>query len=272
MRRLAFLPLLVLGLALMLPAPVVGQDADGGDEEAAKIAKNSGLWTFGFGHEHPAWISLNRDLGNELRDGKVPGEFSGSHKLLRTENFWYLYYWIKNETEEDQRFFINITATSDISGKTKARKHARRYHDIYDPAVFKKAEAILRYRGKVKEGEKLYHQKDLTLPSAGSDLSASFPRKLAMPKIAAGQTMKCVALFRKFDGEMDGLTIRFEGLSNDLQIEAPEDHTRTVTTKVLELAYKRPGDEFFAVGDAMTFLWRKWMEVKTTIKTDLKSP
>ena len=62
------------------------------------------------------------------------------------------------------------------------------------------------------------------------------------------------------------------GLSNDLQIEAPEDHTRVVKTKILELEYERPGDEFFAVGDALKFLSRKWREVSTKIKTDLKTP
>jgi hypothetical protein len=295
-------------LTLALPLTVMGQDPKEDDEAAKEIAKNSGLWFLKFSHDGPRWISMNNDLGVE--DGKIPHEFSGSAKQLRAENYWYVFYTITNKEQADHRLFINVTAESDknknvLSKRTKMKKgfasawdkfrvrdadqkkaeddrseaskfrslYRKRYHDVKDPAVFKKVEAILRYRGKLKKDEKLHSQIDLTIPAKPDDLGANpATRKLAMAMIKAGETKKCVAIFRKFDVEMDWLILNFRGLSNDQVIDFPEDYRREVTENVFQLLYKRHGSDFFTANKTPKFLAKRWVAVKRTIKTDLKSP
>lgn len=304
--RTKFCLLSTLILSLLVPLSSFGQDAEE-DEKAKQIAKNSGLWYLKFKHEAPRWISMNNDLGVE--DGKIPHEFSGSAKQLRTENYFYVFYTITNKEEKDIRVFINVTGESDknknvtssrdrkqkfvskwdrmrvkdvdekkADAKLDKRKlfrsrYRKNYHDVHDKAVFKKVEAILRYRGKVKKGEKLYSQVDLTIPTTKTNLNADpATRKLAMPVMKPGETRKCVAIFRRFDVEMDVLVLTFRGLSNDNIVQVSGDHRREVTESILQLTYQRRGSEFFTANKTPKFVSKKWIAVKRTIKTDLRSP
>jgi hypothetical protein len=307
-RQTRFCFLTAITFSLFLPVSVHAQELSEKDEQAKQIAKNSGLWFLKFKHDKLRWISMNNDLG--VKGGKIPHEFSGSSKQLRTENYWYIFYTITNKEETDHRIFINITAESDknkniLSKRGKKKKsfisewdqyrvkgideqkadaklnpqslfrsrYRKRYHDVKDPAVFKKVEAILRYRGKLKKGEALHSQLDLTIPSKKADLNADpATRKLAMPTIKAGETKKCVAIFRKFDVEMDWAIITFRGLSNDQIVGFPEDHRRNVTENILQLVFERRGSNFFTANKTPKFVSKKWIAVKRTIKTDLKSP
>lgn len=249
--------LLLLGLSSSF---VKAQDAD--DETAKEIAKKSGMWVLKWKHERPRWISLNYDLGTE--DNKIPTENSGASPQLRTENYCYMYYEVSNKDDSDHRFFINITGVSD---KKKT------YHDVWDSAAFKKIEAILRYRGKIKKGEKLHSQKDITIPTKRADLDANpATRKLALPVIKAGETKKCVAIFRKLNVELDNLSINVRGLSNDLDIKSKEDHRRTIAEKILQLKYKRPGNEHYTSTKSLKFVSKKWIVKTHQIKTDLAKP
>lgn len=276
--------LFTLGLALTatlsLSWSVQGQDAD---EIAEEIARKSGLWVLEYSYDHPRWLSMNTDLGpdneddlykkegdgrkGEARDvetSKVPGEFQGGAELLRTENYWYVFYTLKNPSDTARRLFINVTAKSDDGTS---------YHDIYEPAAFLKLKGILQDRGKVGPDEKLCSQQDLSIPLEQASLSADpATRKLALPTIEAGQTLKCVAIFPKLSPEMDKLLIHFQGFSNDLIIENPEDHRRLVKERVLELEYKRLGNPDFTANQSPTFVAERWITVERTIKTDLRAP
>jgi hypothetical protein len=271
---------LALLLTLLPLGPSASAWAQDDDEIAREIARKSGLWVLGFEHDGPRWISLNRDRGRAegklavpgggeveldgLDEKKLPGEFGGGARQLRVANYWYLFYTVTNKDEEDHRLFVDVTASSDKS---------RRYHDVYDPAVHRKIEEILRSRGKLGEGEKLHSQIDLNMPTQRADLDAAFPRKLSLPMIKAGESKKCVAIFQRFDPEMDTLKIHVEGLQNDVIVEAPKDYRRTVREQILELVYERLGNEFFTASNKLPrFVSRKWKTRETTVKTDLKKP
>lgn len=264
LRRRGLAAALLFALLLAPMAWVAAQDAGSdaeADKEAAEIARKSGVWTLGFTHDAPRWISMNYDLG--VDGGKIPHEFSGGSKMLRADNYWYVYYEITNKEAEDHRLFLQVTAQS-----TKKRP----YRDTFVPDVFDKIETILRYRGKLKKDEKLHSQRELVAPLTQQDQGAAFPRKLALPVIKANETWKCVAIFNKFDNEMDDLTITFDGLSNQLGITAEAPNRRSVTRKLLKLKYRRPGNEFFTANKPPKFLSKKWVEVVDEIKTDLETP
>lgn len=282
-----------LALATLTALTLPAASAQDNDEVAREIARSSGLWKLDFKHDTPRWISMNRDVGDHetitLPNGKtidlsgmdpetLPGEFSGTARQLRTENWWYLYYEVTNSGQEDRRFFLNFTGRSD-RGAT--------YHDVKDVAVFKKVEEILRSRGKLKKDETLHSSFDMSIPEKPGDLEAAFPRKLSMPVIRAGETKKGVAIFRRFDLNMDKLVISVEGLQNDQLVISPSDtktpdgkdipnppapHRRRVTTRVLELTFSRPGNEQFTANKTPKFVSRKWVSRTREIKTDLGSP
>jgi hypothetical protein len=96
--------------------------------------------------------------------------------------------------------------------------------------------------------------------------------KIALPVIKAGETLRCAAMFRGLDPQMDRLTIFVRGLTNDFEIEAAEPHRRKVRERVLELVYESPGDEFSTHVRPIRFVSEKWVDIEKVVKTDLDKP
>jgi hypothetical protein len=173
------------------------------------------------------------------------------------ENYWYLPFTLKNPDEKDHSFFLDITAVSD---------KGREYRSLGDPLVKEQA----RKRLGVRKDERLWSQEDFTTNHEPTDPSAPFPKKIDLPVIKAGETVKCVALFRGFDREMDRLTITVRGLTNDVIAKKTGPHERKLSERVLKLHYSRPGDEYYTNEDPIEFVGREWVTVERTVKTDLE--
>lgn len=226
------------------------------------------IWILKFTHEHPKRIQLDEDTGD-------------------FKSYWYMTYTLVNEDEDDHKFLLDIVAESDKGFA---------YHDGYHPRV---ASLIARRHRLEPEELRTSREVSLALPRDSSlkqeadpetaspqydDLSPTarrskaneyaadlrVPRQINLPVLKAGEIWRCVAVFDRWDNEFDHLTIRVSGLTNDVVIKSERPHERSVTERVLELRYERPGDEFWTPDDLLTFLDRKWVDVIRTIKTDLR--
>lgn len=226
------------------------------------------IWILKFTHEHPKRIQLDEDTGD-------------------FKSYWYMTYTLVNEDDEDHKFLLDIVAESDKGFA---------YHDGYHPRV---ASLIARRSRLEPEELRTSREVSLALPREASvkkeadpetaspqydDLSPTVkrskpneyaadlrvPRQINLPVLKAGETWRCVAVFDRWDNEFDHLTVRVAGLTNDVVITSERPHERSVTERVLELRYERPGDEFWTPDDLLTFLDRKWVDVIRTIKTDLR--
>lgn len=191
------------------------------------------------------------------------------------ENYWFLPYTLTNNDDNAHEFFVDVTATSDKGNQE------HRYHDSWIPDVYEEVSRILG----VREGEQLLSQRELCMPRPGDqnvppsvrDPETTKTARIALPTIQPGETLRCVALFERFDPEMDRLTIKVRGLTNSSIIShddyvAPDSqpHRRVITEAVLQLHYRRPGDEFGHGQDPLEFVGRRWTDETRTIKSDLR--
>jgi hypothetical protein len=260
----------VAGLAVaMTVSTAFSQDGEGGvdpfkdpaaREKAEKIrrdhAAKDGVWFLEFKEGRIGRVQIKDDTGD-------------------IENFWFLPYTLTNGDQHPHDIFIDITAVSDKGN----REH--RYHDMFIEDVYAEVRRMLG----VKESEQLLSQRELCSHKPGqdnvqpkvTDPKTSETAVLSLPTIAAGETLKCVAIFQKFDPEMDRLTIKIRGLTNtslntnDAYV-APEGqpHRRVVTEAVLTLGYRRPGDEMAHGQDPIEFVGRRWVDETKTIASDLR--
>lgn len=173
------------------------------------------------------------------------------------ERYWFIPFTLTNKDEADHSFFLEVTARSDKKVE---------YRNLADPLV---KEAVRKRLG-MRAGGRLWTHDDLTTNHEPIDVEAPFPRELKVPAIKAGETVRCVAIFRGPDPEADRLEVAFRGLSNDVIMEktgAPNE--RKLTERVLVLAYDRPGDEYHRSSDPIEYAGRKWVTVERVVKTDL---
>lgn len=192
------------------------------------------------------------------------------------EVYWFMPYTLTNRSKHVRSFFIDITASSD---KTANKEH--KYHDMFVPDVFEEISKILG----VKEGQQLLTQRELCAPKPGQpnvlpkvqDPRTKETAVISLPEIQPGESLKCVAMFQKFDADMDRLVIKVRGLTNSSLISnddfvAPENqpHRRVITEAVLLLHYKRPGDEMAHGQDPIEFVGRRWADESRTIGSDLR--
>lgn len=247
--------------------------------------RNKKVWVLGFKQHKIVRIQIKDDTGTP-------------------ENYWALPYTITNNDKVAHSFFLDISAHSD-RGKKKFV-----YRDTYIDDVYKEVRKILGMRkqkllSKVDvsmppEGKrnKLPEKVDwraltrrtvkiVTKPDDDPDgvgkIGVDFkPRpgagRIALPSIQPKQSLKCVAILGPFHAEMDKLVIKIRGLTNHSILKkdayvAPKGkpHRRVIKEAVLELHYKRPGDEFAHGQDKITFTGRKWTDVKRVLKSDLPS-
>jgi hypothetical protein len=191
------------------------------------------------------------------------------------EDYWILPYTLKNQDEHAHEFFLDITAESDKGNQTY------RYHDVWIPDVYDEVAKILG----VREGQQLLSQRDVCMPPPGTqnalppvqDQRSKETGHLALPTIQPGETLRGVAIFGKFDPEMDRLTIKVRGLSTSSILThdayvAPDSqpNRRVITEAVLTLNYRRPGDEFVHGEDPLEFVDRRWTDETRTIGSDLR--
>ncbi|MBI3725249.1 hypothetical protein HY251_15060, partial [bacterium] len=164
---------------------------------AEKLSReNPSVWTLQLKYDRPKRVEVKR----ELKEG--------------SEVYWYIYYEIKNIDKIDRPCFIDVMAESDKG------KNQHWYHDHAVPEVVAELRKILA----IKDDEVLHTQVELTTPNKGE--ANQLPNKdgtvrggeakLALPSIKPGETKRCVAIFPKFDNEMDVLTVYFHGLCNTI--------------------------------------------------------
>ena len=207
--------------------------------------------------DHPFYLQVQAtdDAGNSYRDGYHPTALERIRKRLGNEAVVVL----KDGSKEQGRLEINGDRY-DLDQGTKSK--SIRASDV---------EAV-QYQ--------LWGHRDVTTPETpgGTEVTGTGtrplgqPYEIARPIIKAGETRRCVAIFRGVSKQMDRLTIEINGLTNDIIIEAVADHQRKITEKVYQIVYKRPGDEFYPSMDAMSFVSKGWVDRARTIKTDLKQP
>ncbi len=205
--------------------------------------------------DHPFYLQVQAadDAGNSYRDGYHPTPLERIRKRLGNEAVVVL----KDGSKEEGRLEIN--------------------GDRYDLDQGTKSKS-LRSSEVESVQYKLWGHRDVTTPETPGGTKVTGPRPLgepyeiARPIIKAGETRRCVAIFRGVSKQMDRLTIDVTGLTNDIIIEAVADHRRKITERVYQIVYKRPGDEFYPSMDAMSFVSKGWVDRERTIKTDLKQP
>ncbi|MCA8921485.1 MAG: hypothetical protein KDD82_06720 [Planctomycetes bacterium] len=233
------------------------------------------------------------------------------------EQYWYLPYTITNRDEVPHSFFINVVAHSDRNrhrhpidaeqddyfvippssafnenetstssketDRRRLRSYTHRYHDLHIDDVFESVKLALR---PWTRGKKLYNQKDLNSPPEGEtneqpkieDKTTGDTAQIALPTIQPGETWHCVAVFKNFDDQMDGLSIFVSGLTNSSllshrdYVAPPDTHDRILTEAVLVLTYKRPGSEFDAATQRIEFVGRRWIDQQRQIRADLEQP
>jgi hypothetical protein len=173
------------------------------------------------------------------------------------ENYWYVPFKLTNEDQEDHSFFLEISAKSDKKVETRNLAH---------PLV----KEIVRRKLGIRPDGRLWTADDLTTNHEPTDLNASFPRKLDLPVIKAGETVQCAAIFRGPDPEADRLEVTFRGLTNDVIAEKTGNpNERKLVERALVLSYERPGDEFHRTEDSIVFVGRQWVTLERVVKTDL---
>lgn len=225
-------------------------------EKAEKIARgNQRVWVLDFKPGKIGRVQLKDDTGD-------------------VENYWFLPYTLKNKDEHPRPFFIDVTARSD-----KGNRH-HRYHDTWIPDVYDEVRKALG----VRDGQQLLSQKDVCMPPPGqrnepppAAASSHDRAKIALPVIQPGETLQCVAMFQQFDPELDELVVRVRGLTTSSLLThdayvAPDGqpHRRVITEAVLELTYRRPGDEFAHGQDPISYVGRRWVDLTRTVPSDLR--
>ncbi len=135
---------------------------------------------------------------------------------------WYLTYTVTNNTDGEVPLGIRIGAATDTG---------KQYRDSMAPLAEK---ALKKKTGK------------------------EYKNALAMAKgrIAPGKKIEAVALFGELDPNWDLLTIRIAGLYDTVD---QVDGKLFFEKKVMVLTWSRPGDEFGASGDPITFKNKSWM-------------
>lgn len=218
--------------------------------------KNERIWVLDFRPEKLDVLYLKEDTGD-------------------TEVYWYLTYTVTNRDEVAHPFFLDLTAQSDRG------RRSHRYHDIWIPDVYDEVRDLLGLR----EGDQLLSQRDLCMPPPGErnqpprldDQRTRDTATIALPVIQPQQTLRCVAIFKPLDGQMDRLTVFVRGLTNsslhthdDYVAPADRPQQRVITEAVLTLEYRRPGDEFSAQLDRIEYVGRRWIDETRTILSDLR--
>jgi len=158
--------------------------------------------------------------------------------------FWYLLYTLENPSSENRDAFLSITATSD---------RGKRYADMYLPLVEGEIEK--------KEGYPLWGKTDEV-----GILERRDPKQpdYNFLRINAGEKRVSVAVFNRLDPNANHVTIRIQGLSNEIKrVETPEGIV--LEEKVYELTFNRPGDEFAVTRDTFRLVNKAWKVNKVNL-------
>lgn len=270
-RALAWVLVLVCGLAVLPPSWAEqckychNELAEGEnplkckhcEEIAAKIrASNQKVWVLDFRRGEIGRVQIKDDTGD-------------------VETYWYLPYTITNRDEVAHEFFMDVSAVSD-----RGRKEFR-YHDEWIPEAYE----TIRQHLALKEDDQLLTLRDLSMPPPGKrnrlpqlqDRRTNDHARIALPTIQPGETFRCVAMLGPLHPEADRLVVHVRGLTNT-SLLAHDDYVapdgrpneRVIKEAVLTLHYSRPGDEFAHGQDPIRFDARRWVDVKRTIKSDLR--
>lgn len=174
------------------------------------------------------------------------------------ENYWVLPFTLTNTDDKEHRYFLDISMSAENDKTLRC---------IDQPQVFE----VIRKRLSIREDERLLTLADWTTAHAETGLPPSFPTELKLPKIAARETLRAVAIFPAWDTGVNHPVITVRGLTNDVRLERTgRAHERELTTRVLKLEYYWPGDELHPYEDALEFVSETWAQVRELVKTDLE--
>lgn len=221
------------------------------------LAQGSKIFSLKFEAERPFRIVVGQ--GTEPRD-----------------TFWVIPYWLENNTGQDRKFWLEITAVSDKNRTYRDNSYGWAYDRIRKHLNLQEDEVLWWHEhvtfAHSEDGERQFSEAPKLDKREGADSEPKddFPIELTLPVIRDGQRVRCVAVFRNLDPEMDRCVVTIRGLNNIRKIEKIEDHVTRVTERVLKLTYSRPGDEFYTPSDIVRFVDKEWADEVYEFRTDLR--
>lgn len=303
--------LITWGLALMLVAAVIvpiSLAEEDKDPALADIPKQPGprkIWELNF-HTGIKIGEGDPFDADDLREWKFtrPRAIVIKKETDEPEVYWYLLYTIQNHDKDDHPFFLNVSACSDkanasdygvahnlghkIGGKDSAIYNDLARDDVKKAVQRKLINELSRGEGMKDRGTDLADWTTLCLPKELAKKTELQPKEVEgegiketdegvnLPVIKAGETKRCIAIFKKLDNEARTIKIYFQGLTNDFKIVTHLQDTtlsefeRIGEERVYEVVYQRNGDEFFTTDDWIDFEKKGWVTWKRKYKVDLK--
>jgi hypothetical protein len=227
---------IILGLASSFASAQEEKPAAGAGEAAPVGSKK--IWTLDFEAQRPRRLTLGREPD--------------------LETYWVVPFTLTNKDADDHAFFLEVSAKDDKKNE---------YRNVAQDQV----KDVVRRKLGVRKTGVLWTAEDYTVQHEPIEVPPTFPHDMKLPVIKAGESVRCVAIFRGPNVEADRLTVTFRGLTSDVvAAKTDKPNERKVTERALVLDYERPGDEFHRSSDAIEYVGRQWVVLERLVKTDLE--
>lgn len=212
-------------------------------KEAEEIAKFTPEW---LGEPRHIWyLEFTYEKPESVRVCAEEGE---------TEVYSYMLYKVKNKDSVDHEFNLFIGAWSDKKPcqnsydedlKRFRTVHDLPYRDKYIADVKAKIEKML-FKTQANGGKGLYCETDVTMPAKIGEPtkpdSHGDEYGINSPVIKAGEEWECVAIFDRFDDEMNYFRVYVGGLTNDFKIYTHLDTQKVKDYIGVDIVHLRNGD------------------------------
>jgi hypothetical protein len=244
--RIAVLVMLSCFVLLAINFTVSAQEAPS-EEKTLKECEETAKFT-------PEWLGEPRHIWNLDFTWEKPETIRVSTEEGETEVYTYMLYKLKNSDSVDHEFNLFIAAWSDKKpcqnsydeGQERFLTiHDLPYRDKFIPDVKEKIEKTL-FKTGANGGKGLYCKKDVTMPAKIGE-----PTKVGThgdeyginsPVIKAGEEWECVAIFDRFDDEMNYFRVYVGGLTNDLKIYTHLDAEKVKDYIGVDIVHLRNGE------------------------------
>lgn len=170
------------------------------------------------------------------------------------EVYTYMLYKVKNSDSVDHEFNLFIGAWSDKKPcqnsydedlKRFRTVHDLPYRDKYIPDVKEKIEKTL-FKTEANGGKGLYCKNDVTMPAKIGEPTRPGTHGdeygINSPVIKAGEEWECVAIFDRFDDEMNYFRVYVGGLTNDFKIYTHLDAEKVRDYIGVDIVHLRNGE------------------------------